>query len=136
MSAKPENMNTASVLVSFEDVAVDFTQEEWQHMDNAQRTLYRDVMLETYSNLLSLGYEMTKPTLIFKLEQGEMLWTVEKCGHCTLSYSHRKDELLGDNQGRQEISFRQVVIMSTIYHSQKALKFLTNKILTKVVKDT
>jgi KRAB domain-containing zinc finger protein len=39
--------------VSFEDVSVDFTWEVWQDLDNAQRNLYRDVMLETYSSLLS-----------------------------------------------------------------------------------
>ncbi|XP_032168546.1 zinc finger protein 717-like isoform X4 [Mustela erminea] len=63
-------------LVSFEDVAVNFSWEEWQDLDDAQRTLYRAVMLETYRSLVSLGHCISKPEVIVKLEQGAEPWAV------------------------------------------------------------
>ncbi|XP_042637059.1 zinc finger protein 12 [Orycteropus afer afer] len=116
--------------VSFKDVAVDFTQEEWQQLDTAQKTIYKDVMLENYSHLISLGHPIIKPDVITKLEQGEEPWIVE--GEFLLqSYpeeAQKDDELIESVQENEDELSEQ-----TIFINKKMLMEERGNILDKTV---
>lgn len=41
--------------MAFEDVSLGFDLEEWELLDHEQKSLYRQVVLENYRNLVSVG---------------------------------------------------------------------------------
>ncbi|XP_030053530.1 zinc finger protein 777 [Microcaecilia unicolor] len=57
--------------VTFNDVAVYFSQEEWHLLDEWQKRLYKDVMKEIHSVLISLGYTIINPGIFFRIKDGD-----------------------------------------------------------------
>uniref|UniRef100_A0A5F8GFJ1 KRAB domain-containing protein n=1 Tax=Monodelphis domestica TaxID=13616 RepID=A0A5F8GFJ1_MONDO len=67
-------------LITFKDVVVDFTKEEWCLLDSSQKELCKEVMLENVQNLLSVGHTLPRENFITCLQQGESPWLPENEG--------------------------------------------------------
>ncbi|KAJ1158901.1 hypothetical protein NDU88_011573 [Pleurodeles waltl] len=64
----------SQVSITFRDVAVYFSEEEWDGLQEWQKTLYRNVMKEIHEALLSLGYAIVNQDILFRIKPEKNLF--------------------------------------------------------------
>ncbi|XP_068091358.1 uncharacterized protein [Hyperolius riggenbachi] len=57
--------------VTWDDVAVHFSEEEWLTLAEWQQKLYKEVMMDNYQTVLSLGIPVVKSEMMSLIERGE-----------------------------------------------------------------
>ncbi|XP_040834194.1 zinc finger protein 792-like [Ochotona curzoniae] len=82
--------------VTFEDVAVSFSRKEWGLLEEAQRRLYRDVMLQNFALVASLGLASSKSSVVTHLEQGKVPWVPNRVNKCLVKAEDKRKQRPGE----------------------------------------
>lgn len=76
--------------ITFQDVAASFTEEQWMRLEDWQKDIYKTVIKEIHEAIISLGYTIINPNVVFSVEKRE-----ESFVHVD-NQSVRKDGGIGD----------------------------------------
>ncbi|XP_029450296.1 zinc finger protein 660-like isoform X2 [Rhinatrema bivittatum] len=67
------------VSVTFSDVAAYFLEKEWDILGERQKELYKKVIKEIHGTLMSRGYSIINPDVIFKIKKEDEKYFTQNC---------------------------------------------------------
>ncbi|KAM4623149.1 uncharacterized protein O3C94_020831 isoform 1-T2 [Discoglossus pictus] len=109
-----DNVMTGEIQSPFDEVAIYFSKEEWDCLSEEQKELYKDVMMENYQTLQSLGLVNVKPSVLSMIEHGE-----EPCVRGHQSIKTEQNHLHPDKDGSMNMNTAE-----HIHSSYTALHFM------------
>ncbi|KAM4015852.1 uncharacterized protein ACNLHF_002431 isoform 3-T3 [Anomaloglossus baeobatrachus] len=78
--------------IIFYDVAASFTEEQWSRLEQWQKDVYKNVMRDIHEALVTLGYAITNPDVLFNIKKQD-----QSCIRIDCSSGERKEIPVGDH---------------------------------------
>ncbi|XP_043944788.1 zinc finger protein 181-like, partial [Protopterus annectens] len=86
---------------AFEDVAVDFSREEWKMLSKQEKELYKEVMVQNYEHMVSVGFNIPKEQLLLLIEKQEEVLPNSVEGTVTIPQKSSSDDYSSICRGTQ-----------------------------------
>ncbi|XP_043923725.1 zinc finger protein 836-like [Protopterus annectens] len=113
---------------SFEDVAVEFSREEWKMLSEQEKELHKEVMVQNYENMISIGYTIPVDQLFVFIKKDVTITSAGLEGEMTVQKHQVPDSRIKIHRNAQFSEFQSQLSSCKKNHNSDHGKALPNKL--------